>query len=311
MENTNLNVEPNVKAEGTIKVEGKRGLGGLSGIIALMIIGALINIGVTIYTCSENMWFDCYISYISVAETSVTTLLTIMSIVAIVRRSDKAISLLYASLTTFIIAKILLLLASFAFDSQIVDISPMPQVVGLVIAIAIMVSVSNSDNCKLLFPPSQRKLSLFGWLLVALYVVIQGCSLYVNSKMTNDPSSVFVSDKAYFECCIAEMNSPENAVIHDGGGTIRSKTYLEDDTLVIEYNQDIHLLPWEELIVPSATEKKNLANEFTSTLVADKFSRCLVETIVRNNYSILIKYNINDDVKYNIELPADYLKSFL
>ena len=172
MENTNLNVKPNVEAEGTIKVEGKRGLGGLSGIIALMIIGALINIGVTIYTCSENMWFDCYISYLSVAETSITTLLTIMSIVAIVRRSDKAISLLYASLTTFIIAKILLLLASFAFDSQIVDISPMPQVVGLVIAIAIMVSVSNSDNCKLLFPPSQRKLSLFGWLLVALYVVI-------------------------------------------------------------------------------------------------------------------------------------------
>ena len=292
MENTNLNVEPNVEAEGTIKVEGKRGLGGLSGIIALMIIGALINIGVTIYTCSENMWFDCYISYISVAETSVTTLLTIMSIVAIVRRSDKAISLLYASLTTFIIAKILLLLASFAFDSQIVDISPMPQVVGLVIAIAIMVSVSNSDNCKLLFPPSQRKLS-------------------VDSKMTNDPSSVFVSDKAYFDCCIAEMNRPENSVIHDGGGTIRSKTYLEDDTLVMEYNQDIRLLPWEELMVPSETEKKNLANEFTSTLVADKFSRCLVETIVRNNYSILIKYNINDDVKYNIELPADYLKSFL
>ncbi len=311
MENLNQNVDPKVEAEGTIKVEGKRSLGGLSAIIALMIIGALINIGVTIYTCSENMWFDCYISYLSVAETSVTTLLIIMSIVAIIRRSDKAISLLYASLTTFIIAKILFLLASFAFDLQIVDISPMPQIVGLAVAIAIMVSVSNSDNCKLLFPPSQRRQSPFGWLLVALYVVIQGGGFYMYNKMSEDPASIFTSDKVYIECCIAEMNKPENAVIHDGGGTMRSKTYLEDDILVIEYNQNIVLLPWEELMVPTETEKKNFANEFVSSLVADKFSRGFLEVLVRNNYSILLKYNINDDVKYNIELPADYLKSFL
>ena len=311
MENTNLNVEPNVEAGGTIKVEGKRSLGGLSAIIALMIIGALLNIGVTIYTCSENLWFDCYVSYLSVAETSVTTLIIIMSIVAIVRRSDKAMSLLYASLTTFIIAKIMLLFASFVFDPQIMGINIMPQIVGLAVAIAVMLSVSNSDNCKLLFPPSLRRRSTFGWSLVALYLVIQGGCFYMYNKMSDDVSSVFISDKAYFDCCIDGLNKPENAVIHDGGSTIRSKTYLEENTLVMEFNQNIALLPWEELIAPTEAEKKNLANEYVSSLATDKFSLSLLKALVRNNYSILLKYNINDDIKYNIELPADYLNEFL
>lgn len=305
MENSKLSPEPieaNVNEQQAKAEKKSRMAKPLRVLIFLMIISVVVNFFVCKSTCDTLQWFDCKLTPWLLAETAISSLLALGSIVAIFRRSTKAVSLTQAYLTAFIVGKVAMIIVSLYADSILETSGIMGTIIGLAVAATYMLWIKASDESCERFPEATRQRSIFGWILVAAFVIVEASSIFISYKAKDDVALFFTSDKVYIEMNVKEL---------DRQSDMHTDFELDGNTLVISIDQRVNVPFGYELTEPTDAEKTAMKREVLNLLTETKEDRYFVSVLVRNNYSVLVKFDINNQIDYDINLSTKQLDEWL